>query len=96
MGAHIKLIPSREDDFFGIAYGIYKGAVNNYRGYPAYLSDEDGESHGNRREQVLELMYSFQVNDYLKLVPHFQYIKNPAYRDVSSESICGVQAVFSF
>ena len=23
-------------------------------------------------------------------------IKNPAYRDVSSESICGVQAVFSF
>ena len=96
VGANFKLIPSREDDFFGISYGIFKGAVNNYRAYPSYLSDEDGESAGNRREQVLELMYSFQVNDYLKFVPHFQYIKNPAYRDVSSESICGVQAVFSF
>lgn len=96
MGAHIKLIPSREDDFFGIAYGIYKGAVNNYRGYPSYLSDEDGESAGHRREQVLELMYSLQVNDYLKIVPHYQFIKNPAYRSASHESICGVQTVFSF
>ncbi len=96
VGAHLKLIPDREDDFLGISYGIFKGVVNNYRGYPAYLSDEDEESPGNRREQVLELLYSFQVNDYLKVVPHFQFIKNPAYRDISSESIWGVQTVFSF
>lgn len=96
MGAHLRLIPSREDDFFGIAYGIYKGAVNNYRGYPAYLSDEDEESAGHRREQVLELMYSLQVNDYLRIVPHYQFIKNPAYRSASHESLWGIQTVLSF
>lgn len=96
LGANIKLLPNREDDFFGIAYGIRKGAVNNYRAYPSYLSDEDGESAGHRREQVVEVMYSLQVNDYLRIVPHYQFIQNPAYRSASHESIWGVQTVFSF
>ena len=68
MGANIKLFPSREDDFLGISYGVFKGQT------PC-----DGERAEHNREQVLEVMYSFQVNDYFKVVPHFQYIANPAY-----------------
>lgn len=42
-------------------------------------------------------MYSLQVNDYFKLVPHFQYIHNPAYRDdCRDETLIGVQGVLSF
>ena len=41
-------------------------------------------------------MYSFQVNDYFKVVPHFQFIANPAYSTSSENILWGVQAVFSF
>ena len=47
-------------------------------------------------EYVLEAMYSLQINDYWKLVPHLQYIKDPAYSGESDAVIMGVQAVFSF
>ncbi len=94
LGANVKLIPSREDDFLGISYGIFKGARNNDSA-PAYIDEENGRE-GHNREQVAELMYSLQVNDYLKIVPHYQFIQNPAYRSASHESIWGVQTVFSF
>lgn len=84
-GATAKIIPSREDDFLGIAYGIYKGAN------PA----DDPTCHC--RESVLEVMYSLQINDYMKLVPHLQYIHSPAYREgCGDELLFGAQAVFSF
>lgn len=80
-GANVQLIPSREDDFFGIAMGIYKGCS------PAE----------NNREYVAEAMYSLQINDYFKLVPHIQYIANPAYDAENSDAVLvGVQGVFSF
>jgi carbohydrate-selective porin OprB len=41
-------------------------------------------------------MYSLQVNDYMKIVPHVQYINNPAYSSESDAVVAGVQAVFSF
>ena len=85
VGANIKLFPSREDDFLGISYGVFKGQT------PC-----DGERAEHNREQVLEVMYSFQVNDYFKVVPHFQYIANPAYSTSSENILWGVQAVFSF
>lgn len=88
-GLNYKLIPGREDDFVGIAYGVFKGQT-------PYEDGETGESTGHNREQVLELMYSFQVNDYVKLVPHFQYIHDPAYRSCSDETLYGIQAVLSF
>lgn len=85
IGGAFKLIPSREDDFLGIAYGVFKGAN----------SAEEPAAHS--REQVLEVMYSLQMADCFKLVPHFQYIHNPAYRnDCRDETLAGVQAVFSF
>ena len=80
-GANIKLIPSREDDFLGVALGVFK---------PCAPAD-------NNREFVAEAMYSLQVNDYFKVVPHIQYISNPAYdADCSDAVIMGVQGVFSF
>ena len=80
-GANIKLIPSREDDFLGVALGVSK---------PCAPAD-------NNREFVAEAMYSLQVNDYFKIVPHIQYISNPANdADCSDAVIMGVQGVFSF
>ena len=84
-GAHIKLVPSREDDYLGVALGIFKGCN----------SAEEPTAHN--REFVAEAMYCFQVNDYLKLIPHIQYIANPAYdADNSDALLTGVQAVLSF
>ena len=79
-GTNVKLFASREDDFFGVAYGVFKPTA------PAE----------NKRESVLEVMYSFQVNDYIKLVPHFQYVHRAADRETRDATIWGVQTVFSF
>ncbi len=80
VGANVKLIPSRENDFFGISYGVFKGQTPTE----------------HRREQVLEAMYSVQVNDYFKIVPHVQYISNPAYSRSNTDILWGVQGVWSF
>lgn len=93
-GTHIRLIPGREDDFLGLAAGIVKGQSP----YGAY-DEESGEPLGgqnHRREFVLEATYSFQVNDYLKVMPHIQYISRPSASAVSDEAIFGVQTIFSF
>ena len=87
-GANVKLFPKREDDFLGVSYGVFKGQT-------PYLS-EDEEEQGHRRESVLEVMYCLQVNDYFKIVPHLQYIHNPAYRSCRDATVFGVQGVFSF
>lgn len=85
IGAHLRLIPSREDDFLGIAWGVFKG------------QNTQEEPTSNNREQVLELVYSFQVCDHMRIMPHFQYIHNPAYRsDCKDETLIGIQTVFSF
>ena len=95
MGTHLKLIPTREDDFLGIAYGIFRGAQNNFEGSPAHIDEETGNT-GHNREQVVEVVYNLQINDYLTIMPHYQFIQNPAYRSTSHESIWGVQTVLSF
>lgn len=95
VGTHVRLLPGREDDFLGLAYGIFRGARNNIEGAPAYIDEENGHA-GHNREQVVELVYNLQVNDYLRIMPHYQFIKNPAYRSASHESLWGVQTVLSF
>ena len=87
IGANVHLIPSREDDFFGVSWGVFKGATP--------YESEEGE-RGHHRESVLEVMYSLQVNDYFKLVPHFQYVHNAAYRECRDANVFGIQGVFSF
>ncbi len=83
-GATFQGIPGREDDFVGIALGVFKGT--NHTDEPTY----------HNREYVLEAMYNWQINDYWKITPHIQYIKDPAYSEESDAVLMGVQAVFSF
>lgn len=83
-GAQIQGIPGREDDYLGVAFGVFKG------------TNTADEPTTNKREYVLEAYYSLQLNDYCKLMPHIQYIKNPAYSEESDAFAAGVQAVLSF
>ncbi len=86
-GAQWQPFTGREDDFVGISWGIFKH--RNAREY--------GEPTAHHREQVLELMYSWQLCEHAKVVPHIQYIHNPAYRsDTNDAALIGVQTVFSF
>ncbi len=86
-GATFKPFSAREDDFIGLSYGLFK-----HRN-----STEKEEPTAHNREHVLELMYNFQLNDHVKIVPHYQYIHHPAYRaDISHASLFGLQTVISF
>lgn len=78
IGAQISPFSSREADYLGVAYGVFK---------------PEGEAE-HTREQVLEIFYNFQVNDYFSINPHIQYVADPAYSDRSDAVIMGVQAVF--
>ncbi len=86
-GLNLHPFSSREDDFLGLSWGIFKHRNADEYGIPAV--------HG--REQVVELMYSFQLCEHCKIVPHIQYIHHPTYRaDTDHASIFGVQTVLSF
>ncbi len=86
-GATLAPFCSREADFFGLSYGVFKHRH----------SVETGEPAAHKREHVLELMYNWQLHPHIKVVPHLQYIHNPAYReDTNHATIFGVQTVFSF
>ncbi len=92
-GLRAKLIPSRKDDYLGIAYGVFKG--RNYAGFV----DEDGDpvtENYNCRETVLEAYYNLQLCRYFRVMPHIQYIHDPAYADNNDSVVFGVQGVFSF
>ena len=84
VGTNIRPFSSREDDFLGIAYGVFKAA------------NSESDATENSRQGVLEVIYSFQINDYVKIVPHCQYIHNPSYAATSDQTVIGVQTVFSF
>ena len=83
-GATYSGLFDREDDFVGVALGVFKGT--NHADEPTI----------HNREYVIEAVYNLQINDYLKIRPHLQYIKNPAYSSESDAVAAGVQAVFSF
>ncbi len=86
-GAALSPFSCREDDFIGLSWGLFK-----HRN-----SDETGEPTAHHREHVLECMYNLQLNDCVKIVPHLQYIHNPAYRaDTNHATVFGVQTVLSF
>ncbi len=85
VGAHFSGIPSRENDYLGVAFGL----VNP--GTP------DEEEPVSRREYVMEVMYNLHINDYVSIVPHFQYIGNPSFNEEHDQAVIfGVQAVLSF
>lgn len=84
IGAQAKLCPSRPQDYCGLSYGLFKGKRNS-----------DGDYYEGRQHQV-EALYSFQVNEYMKVVPHVQAIMNPTYYDADAEFIWGFMTVFVF
>lgn len=85
VGTHIRPFSSREDDFVGIAY-VYTKPMG---------CDEDEEIGSS--ENVIEVIYSYQVTDAIKVVPHFQYIHGAADQAAKQDQcIFGVQTVYSF
>lgn len=97
VGAVLRLIPSREKDFLGIACSVVKGAAP----YGVWEEDEDGEEYpaggqNHRREYVAELMYNLQLTPHLKLMPHYEFIARPAYGAAAYVHVFGVQTVLSF
>lgn len=92
VGTHLKLVPSREKDFLGISYGVFKGLNGDE------MLDENGDSMGafHNREHVVEVMYNLQLSKYFAIAPHFQYVHNPAYTVNRDATVAGCQAVFSF
>ncbi len=79
-GTHINPFSSRENDYLGIAYGIY-----------------DTGAGADGKEQVVEVFYNFQINDYFGIVPHFQYVMEPAGdKQAEDTTFIGVQAVITF
>lgn len=82
-GSNIKFTPSQPDNFLGIAYGFFK---------PIGSSDIV-----NKHEEILELMYSFQINDYFKIIPHIQFIRKPARNpNKKNQLLLSMQGVLSF
>lgn len=90
VGTHLRLIPSREDDFLGIAYGVCNAT---HRGIDWA---DTGHTMRHRREQNLEIVYNLQITDYFKIMPHYQFTANPNGSERSSAHLFGIQAIFSF
>ena len=91
-GLRAKLIPSRKDDYLGIAYGVFKGQNS---ADPTDENDQDTRTIHNR-ETVLEAYYNLQLGRYFRVMPHIQYIHDPAYSTNNDSVVAGVQGVFSF
>ncbi len=93
-GLRAKLIPSRKDDHLGIAYGVFKG--QNPAGWYYTDSGEPLADNYHCRETVLEAYYNLQLGRYFRVMPHIQYIHDPAYSDNNDSVVAGVQGVLSF
>ncbi len=86
VGLRAKVVPTRKDDYLGLAAGVFKGQAPY---------DRDGET-GHNRETVLEAYYNIQLNKYFSIMPRLQYIHGPAYSDHSDTVIAGIQGVLCF
>lgn len=80
VGTNLHITPGRPQDYLGIAYGVLK---------PNALADHN-------REQKVEIMYRFILNDFWSIVPHAQFIHDPGYRKVSDEQLFGVHLLLRF
>lgn len=65
------LLQQRPDDQFGIAF------ANVQIGSPFKQAVEDAGGSVDSRESKIEMTYSTQVNDWLRLQPNLQYVMNP-------------------
>ena len=85
------LIPTRNDDTFGIAFAC--GRLTD--GASRTLRDEGPRGVGG--EMVLEVSYQCQASPWLTVQPDLQYIINPgATRDDSNALVIGARASITF
>ena len=78
---YIGLIPGRDKDEVGIAFGT---AHNSSQ----YIAKEHLENVNlDKYETTIELTYLFHLTNYIKLQPDFQYVFNPANSSVNDYSL---------
>lgn len=81
------LIPGRNEDVFGFAFTSI------------HLTDEFRvtELYHSEFETILELTYSFQMTDWMRLQPDIQYVFNPVFAGESDyEFTAGIRAELAF
>ena len=93
-GLRAKLIPSRKNDYLGLAYGVFKGW--NPAGWVYIENGQPAADNYHCRETVLEAYYNLQLGRYFRVMPHIQYIHDPAYSTNNDSVVAGVQGVLSF
>ena len=84
VGATLHLMPSRPGDYLGIGFGLYKGA------------ESGGNELVNEFEKILELMYRYEINNYLYASAYYQMVMDAAYRDKTFASAAGLQVGLCF
>ena len=84
VGATIKLIPSRPGDYLGIGCGLFKGG------------ESPTSELVNEFEKIVEVMYRYEINDYLYTSVYYQMIMDAAYRDKNFASATGLQVGLCF
>lgn len=84
VGATINLIPSRPNDYLGVGIGFFKGA------------ESGANALVNEFEKIVELMYRYQINDYLYTSVYYHMIMDAAYRDKDFAAATGLQVGICF
>lgn len=84
VGATINLIPSRPNDYLGVGIGFFKGA------------ESGANALVNEFEKIVELMYRYQINDYLYTSVYYHMIMEAAYRDKDFAAATGLQVGICF
>lgn len=84
VGATIKLIPSRPNDYLGIGIGLFKGA------------ESPTNKLTNEFEKIVEVMYRYQINDYLYASAYYHMVMDAAYRDRNFAAATGLQLGICF
>ena len=84
VGTTLRLIPSRPNDYVGIGIGCFKGA------------ESPTNKLVNEFEKIVEIMYYYQINDYMFASAYYQMVIDAAYRDKNYAAATGLQIGLSF
>ena len=83
-GFQARPFAARPQDYIGLSAGVFKAT-----------KPVDGSTYNNR-EYVVEAMYSYQLNKHVQIVPHMQFLWDPAYSDVDYGMVWGLMTVLTF
>jgi porin len=97
-------LPGRDDDTFGIGWGIAK-VSGNATGFDRDFNNLVGYSPVRTTENLIEITYQYQAAGWWQIQPDFQYVfmpgagvanpLNPS-RRIANEAVLGVRTVISF